>query len=121
MKTQDLVQILLDRKLAQLGDSFVNFAYSLALTRSLGQPVGAKVSDKDLAESARRAGIRRLLPKRTTRADVSNAVESLVVYAWLERLMSIDEVTAILQKEVDHPPDAFATLSQMILGKLADR
>jgi len=120
MKTQELIQILLDRKLAQLGDSFVNLAYSLALTRSLKQPVGTRVSDKVLADAARKAGIRRLLPKRMSRGDVSNAVESLVAYAWLYHHFTIDEVSAILEREVGSPSDAFATLSERILEKLTN-
>ncbi len=121
MKTQELIQILLDRKLAQLGDSFVNLAYSLALTRSLKQPVGTKVSDKVLADAARKAGIRRLLPKRMSRGDVSNAVESLVAYAWLYHHFTIDEVSAILEREIGSPSDAFATLSERILEKLTNK
>jgi len=120
MKQLDLMQILLDRKLAQFGDSFVNFVYSLALTRSQGRPVGTKVSDKVLAVAAQKAGIRKLLPKRTPRGDVSNAVEALVVYAWLHNQMTIDDASAILEAQMDSPSDAFATLSKKILEKLID-
>jgi len=121
MRTEELMQILLDRKLAQLGDSFVNLAYSLALTRNLGQPVGTKVSDKILADAARKAGIRRLLPRRTSRSDVSNAVESLAAYAWLHHYLTIDEASAVLERQADSPSDAFATLSERILKKLLSR
>lgn len=121
MKTQELVQILLDRKLAQFGDSFVNFAYSLALTRSLRQPVGTKVSDKALADAARKAGIRELLPRRMSRGDVSNAVESLVAYAWLHHYLTLDEVTTILEGQADSPSDAFSSLSEKILEKLMSK
>jgi len=118
MRTEELMEILLDRKLAQLGDSFVNLAYSLALTRRHGQPIGTKVSDKILADAARKAGIRRLLPRRTSRGDVSNAVESLAAYAWLNHHLTIDEASAVLNRQVDSPSDAFATLSEKILEKL---
>jgi len=120
MKQSDLMQILLDRRLAQFGDSFVNFVYSLALTRSKGRPVGTKVSDKILAVAAQKAGIRKLLPKRTPRGDVSNAVEALVVYAWLHNQMTIDDASAILEAQMDSPSDAFATLSKKILEKMID-
>lgn len=120
MKQLDLMQILLDRKLAQLGDSFVNFVYSLALTRSRGKPVGTKVSDRILAMAAQKAGIRKLLPKRTSRGDVSNAVEALVVYAWLHNEITIDEASSILEEQVDSPSDAFAALSRKILETLVD-
>ena len=118
MEKQKFVQILSDRKMAQLGDAFVNFVYSLALTRSSGKPVGTKVSDKILANAAQKAGIRKLLPKRTTRGDVSNAIESLVVYAWLHNHMTIDEISAILEAQTDSPSDAFTTLSERIIQRL---
>lgn len=120
MEVEELVQILRDKKLAQLGDSFVNFLYSLALTRHLRQPVGTKVSDKVLAEAARKAGLRHLLPKRTSRSDVSNAVESLVIYAWLQHHLTMDGVLTVLQEQVESPSDAFAALSEKIVEKLTD-
>lgn len=120
MKQLELMQILLDRKLAQFGDSFVNFLYSLALTRSRGRPVGIKVCDRALAMAAQKVGIRKLLPKRTPRGDVSNAIEALVAYAWLHHQVTIDEATAVLEEQADSPSDAFATLSRKILEKLVD-
>ncbi len=121
MRTEELMQILLDQKLARLGDAFVNFVYSLALTRSTGEPVGIKVSDKVLARAAQEAGIRQLLPKRTTRDDVSNAVESLIVYVWLQKQMTIDEISAILEVQRDQPYDSFKVLLQKILSELIDK
>jgi len=121
MKTEEIIQILLDQKLARLGDAFVNFVYSLALTRSIGEPIGIKVSDKVLARAAQEAGIRQLLPKRTTRDQVSNAVESLVVYAWLHKHMTIDEISAILEAQRDQPYDPFKALLQKILSELINK
>jgi hypothetical protein len=121
VKTEEFTKILSDRKLAQLGDAFVNFVYSLALTRSIGEPIGTKVSDRVLADAARMAGIRKLLPKRTTRGDVSNAVEALVVYVWLHNYMTMDEILAILEAQIDSPSDAFTTLSEKIIKKLIDK
>ena len=121
MEQQELIQVLLDRKLAQFGDAFVNFVYSLALTRSIREPVGTKVSDKTLAKAARKAGIRSFLPKRTTQGNVSNAIESLVVYAWLHHYMTIDQISAILEEQLDSPSDAFASLSERILKKLFNK
>lgn len=121
MKTEELMQILLDKKLARLGDAFVNFVYSLALTRSTGEPVGIKVSDKVLARAAQEVGIRPLLPKRTTRDHVSNAVESLIVYVWLQKHMTIDEISSILEVQGDQPHDSFKVLLKKILSELIDK
>jgi len=121
MRTEEIIPILLDQKLARLGDAFVNFVYSLALTRSTREPVGIKVSDKVLARAAQEAGIRQLLPKRTTRDHVSNAVESLIVYVWLQKYMTIDEISAILEVQRDQPYDSFKVLLQKILSELIDK
>jgi hypothetical protein len=118
MRTEELMPILLDRKLAQLGDAFINLAYSLALTRRLRHPVGTKVSDRVLADAARKAGIRRLLPRRMSRGDVSNAIESLMAYAWLNHQLTIDEASTVLERQAESPSDAFASLSSKILEKL---
>lgn len=40
-----LTEVLTDHKLASLGDSFINFAYSLALSERRGTPEGKKVKE----------------------------------------------------------------------------
>jgi Na+-transporting NADH:ubiquinone oxidoreductase subunit NqrF len=53
-----LTEVLTDHKLASLGDSFINFAYSLALSERRGTPEGKKVKGTLLAEALRRTGLR---------------------------------------------------------------
>ena len=57
----NLTQILTDRKLAQLGDAYINFVYSLALSQKKGKPSGAKVKGTALAEAMRKAGLEKAL------------------------------------------------------------
>jgi len=111
------LRILLDNRLAQLGDTFVNFVYSLALTRRHNRPVGKRISDKALAEAAQLADIRELLPKRTKRGNVANSIEALLVHVWLSRLMTIDEMTSILQA-TEPDSKAFAEVTRKALQKL---
>jgi len=112
MKKNDLLnKILNDKKLARLGDSYINFIYSLALSSKKGEPCGVKVSDKILFEAAKKSHIRELLPKRIKRGMVANAIESLLVYAWLNKVISLDEAVEILYKEIDKPSEAIAKLS----------
>jgi len=101
MTTSEITRILMDKGLARLGDAYVNLVYSLALTEIEGQPTGAKVSDRMLAEAARKSGLRRLLPKRTRRDDVADAVEALLVYAWRSKLMTAEEAKDILKANSD--------------------
>jgi aminoglycoside phosphotransferase (APT) family kinase protein len=118
MKSSEaMLAIILDHGMAQLGDSFVNFVYSLALTRRFGRPVGKKISDKDLAEAARKAELRALLPSRTNRGDVANSVEALLVYMWLNHLMTIDEMVEVISLH-DETPLGFAKVVQTALEKL---
>lgn len=118
MSDQDkTLRILLDHQMAQLGDAFVNFIYSLALTRRYNRPIGRRIGDRVLADAARIAKIRQLLPKRTSRGDVANAIEALLIHTWLNRSMTIDEMTEILQS-YDSASTAFAELAGIALRKL---
>jgi hypothetical protein len=93
-----LPQILADRKLASLGDAYINFVYSLALSKRKGKPSGAKVKGTALAEALRKAGLREHLPSRIDKHILSDAAEALVVYAWLQNLLTLEESVEILEK-----------------------
>jgi len=116
-KRENLAEILVDHELAALGDAYVNFAYSLALSRRMGRPVGRKVDSSALALALRKAGLRRFLPSRTDRHRQADAAESLVVYAWLTGAISLDETIQIMEKE-ETVEDAFARLLQSVLERL---
>lgn len=88
---ESLDRVLLDRKLASLGDAYVNFIYSLALSRKTGNPCGTKVKGTALAEALKKAGLRTLLPSRMDKHSLSNAAEALTVYAWLHNLLTLEE------------------------------
>lgn len=51
-------EVLTDHRLASLGDAYVNFIYSLALSNKKKQPSEAKVKGSLLAEALRRAKLR---------------------------------------------------------------
>ncbi len=112
-----LEELLLDKDLAALGDSYVNFVYSLALSRKLRRPVGEKVDNQTLAEAVARSGLRRFLPHRVDRHAKGNAAEALLVYAWLSDLIELDDCTEVLSREAD-ATKAFADLIEKALSKL---
>jgi len=118
MKKDELESILKDQKLAKLGDLYVNFLYSLALTQTKSEPTAVRVTDKALAEAARKAGLREILPKRTSRGDVANAIESLVIHAWLDKIVDSEEIVNLLKKNVENPAEAFANVATEILRRL---
>ena len=92
----NLTQVLSDRKLAALGDAYINFVYSLALSKRKGEPCGKKVKGSVLAEALRKAGLRTLLPSRLDRHDLADAAEALLGYAWLRGLTSLEEDINVL-------------------------
>lgn len=104
-----LQEVLLDRDLAKLGDAYVNFIHSLALSRRLGRPTGAKVDNQTLASALKKAGLREALPRRMDRHAQGNAAEALIVYAWLRGALTLEDCLRVLMASED-PVDAFAEL-----------
>jgi len=118
LKTYDnLEKLLLDQGLAGLGDSYVNFVYSLAMSRKHGEPVGAKVKNRVLAEAVEKSGLRKFLPHRVDRHDRGNAAEALLVFAWLQDILEVDDCVTVLSKE-DDETEAFASLLRSVLEKI---
>jgi len=112
-----LEKLLLDQGLAGLGDSYVNFVYSLAMSRKHGEPVGAKVKNRVLAEAVEKSGLRKFLPHRVDRHDRGNAAEALLVFAWLQDILEVDDCVTVLSKE-DDETEAFASLLRSVLEKI---
>jgi len=112
----NLPELLLDRDLASLGDSYVNFVYSLALSQKHKRPIGAKVKNQVLAEAVEMSGLRRFLPYRIDRHIRANAAEALLVFAWLQDKQALDRSVKVLS-EKESLIGAFAALLREILEK----
>ena len=115
----ELRRILLDKGLAQFGDSLLNFAYSLALTENTGKPQGHKIQDKILAEASVTSGLRKHLPRRVDRGDVANGYEALIAYAWIKKQVSLDEIVATL-KNTDSmvQSHSFVGLAELVMSRI---
>jgi hypothetical protein len=98
---RSLADVLKDHKLASLGDAYINFAYSLALSNRTGQPVGVKVKGEALANALKKTGLREYAPSRMARHMLADAAEALIVYAWLEGYLTLDETVLTLEKADD--------------------
>jgi hypothetical protein len=107
-------EILTNHKLAALGDAYVNFLYSLAISKKSREPTGAKVDSRLLAEALKKAGLREYLPSRTDRHKQADAAEALIVYAWLKGLISLEEGVKVLERYKDEV-EGFCSL--LILAK----
>jgi len=90
--------VLTDHKLASLGDTYTNFAYSLALSNRRGEPSGSKVKGSVLAEAIKKAGLREYMPSRMTRHMLADAAEALIVYAWLYNYVTLDETVSVMAR-----------------------
>ena len=96
-----IAEVLADRDLASLGDAYVNFAYSLALSNRKRKPLGVRVKGSVLAEGLRKAGLRDLLGSGMSRHALADAAEALIVYAWLNGCLTLDESVTIMRKSED--------------------
>lgn len=108
---ETLRQVMRNRQLASLGDAFVNFVYSVALTEANGKPQSVKVSDRILANAFKLSGLRKYLGTRISKKDLANASESLLVDAYQKKLITIEESVRILTED---PNGLEAGLSQLM-------
>jgi len=106
---ESLSEVLMDQKLAKLGDAYVNFLYSLALSKKNGEPTGIKVKGRLLADAFKKAGLRKFLPSRIDRHKQADAAEALIVYAWIRGSMTMEEGLEILEQNEDSV-EAFSVL-----------
>ena len=106
---ESLSEVLMDQKLAKLGDAYVNFLYSLALSKKNEEPTGIKVQGRLLADAFKKAGLRKLLPSRIDRHKQADAAEAMIVYAWIRGSMTMEEGLEILEQNEDSV-EAFSCL-----------
>ena len=116
-KCNSLAEVLTDHNLASLGDTYVNFVHSLALSNQRRKPSGTKVKGSVLAEALKKAGLREYLPSKMTRHTLADAAEALMVYAWLHDYITIGESVAILEKTGDSI-DGFSQLLTTIKSRV---
>jgi hypothetical protein len=108
-KYETLTEVLMDQKLAKLGDAYVNFLYSLVLSKKNKEPTGTKVKGRILADAFKKSGLRKFLPSRITRHKQADAAEALIVYAWIQGHMKMEEGLEILEQYEDNV-EAFSFL-----------
>lgn len=119
LNDRDLPRVLANKGLAQFGDALLNFAYSLALTETTGEPKGTKIPDKVLADAAVQSGLRKHLARRVSRGEVANGLEALLGHAWLQKTMTLEEIVDCLKTEQLDPSRNFSRLALMALSKLS--
>ena len=116
----NLSDLLLDKNLAKLGDSYINFLYSIAMTITKKEPTGIKVSDRLLALAAKEAGMRVLLPKRTPIGRVADAVEVLLIHSVISGSLKMKDMIEILLESEDDTITGFKNIIIKALSKVKD-
>jgi hypothetical protein len=116
---ETLRQVIRNKQLASLGDAFVNFIYSLALTQANGKPQSVKVSDKVLANAFKLSGLRMYLGTRISKKDLANASESLLVDAYQKKLITIEESVKILSEDPDGLQAGLSQLMKLSAERIA--
>ncbi len=114
-----IIEVMMDKNLAKLGDTYVNFTFSLAESCRNGKGANSRVSTKILSESLKRSGLRSLMPKRTTLHEQADAVEALAIYSWLVEAMTMEECVSLLSIEGKEEVDLFTGLIREIAGRLS--
>ena len=79
----------------------MNFAHSLALSNRRRKPLGARVKGSVLAEALRKAGLSDRLGSSMSRHALADAAEAMIVYAWLNGCLTLNESVAIMRKGED--------------------
>lgn len=90
--------IVRNHDLAKFGDVLTNFIYSLAKTRIKKYPFGEHVYDKVLAEAMRQTNLRELMPSRITSGQIGDGAEALIGHAFLEEILAIEEMVALIEE-----------------------
>ncbi|MEM1756491.1 MAG: ribonuclease III family protein [Candidatus Bathyarchaeia archaeon] len=112
-----LGEVMTDHGLASLGDTYINFIYSLAMSERSGKPLGAKVRGSILAEALKRAGLREHMPSRVSKHAIADAAEALAVYAWLKKHVTLEECVSILCSN-EEPVDGLTKLFLVIRDRV---
>jgi hypothetical protein len=117
-QSSPLRQVMRNKQLASLGDAYVNFVYSLALTRLNGYPQGTKVSDRILSQALRLAGLRDELGTRVAKKDLANASESLLAEAYRRDVLTIEESVRIINEKPEEPAVGISDLLKLAAERL---
>jgi len=110
-------EILVDHRLAVLGDAYTNLIYSLYISIKAGRPAGGKADSRMLSKALKQAGLRNLLASRVDRHKQADAAEALLVYVWLQGLTTITEDVGTLT-EHENVVEAFSFLLSKAKKKL---
>jgi hypothetical protein len=100
LKTKKIRIILQSKELARLGDFLVNYIYSAVRIGKYGLAASIHVWDKSLTKAMALANFRAYLGKKTKPDRVADAGEAFVAYAYLTKLMTLEDMISIIDENL---------------------
>ncbi len=102
---EELVGALASAKsLARLGDAIVNFVASASLTLYYRRPIGVRVKDEILRRAWRGSSLA-VIARGTTGSRGEDLAEGVIAYAWLNGLVSTDDMIRELLRSLEERGD----------------
>ncbi|MFX0207931.1 MAG: ribonuclease III family protein [Candidatus Hodarchaeota archaeon] len=99
---------------AKLGDSLVNFIYSVAKSIVSEMPTGTKVSDSILSEAYRRSlwYSTNTLKLKGKKDRIADTIEALILYFWVHEELSLEKlinplITKLEPDRLHHPKEEY--------------
>ncbi|MFX0013666.1 MAG: ribonuclease III family protein [Promethearchaeota archaeon] len=125
VRKKNLVLYIYNKSNAKLGDSLVNFIYSVAKSLVSEKPTGTKVSDSILLEAYKgslwcKTDTLKLTGKKNRIAD---AIEALILFFWVHEDISLEELIESLMDHLQpdrlhHPKEEHSTAVLSFLSLL---
>lgn len=88
---------------AKLGDSLVNFIYSVAKSLVSGIPTGMKVSDSILSEAFKGSSwhTTKTIKLSGKKDRIADAVEALILFFWIQEELSLKKLIEPLESQLE--------------------
>ncbi len=101
-KVRSIKEAVNSEEMAKLGDSFINFLYSISKSLALGSLTGMKVPDSVLANAYRSSkwNSSGKLSLRGKKDQVGDGVEALILYYWLNGKISFSKMVALISENL---------------------
>ncbi len=98
---EELINFIIDRRNASLGDSLINFIYSCSKSMARSECTGIKISDEIMLKGYNASKLAEWLHLPGKKKDQGNAIEALIFFVWLTYDYSIDEMALSLLSKMN--------------------
>jgi hypothetical protein len=100
----DIKTIASSKGIAQLGDAFINFLYSVSRSIAYKQASGCKVSDTVLSNAYRASLLKKKVLMKGDRDKIGDGVEAIIIWAWAQNYLTLKEMLYIITSHLSSVP-----------------